>query len=116
MLDLSSVGTFTGSGNVTVTATNSRNETGTQTASVTVQADASVAPRPMIGRSCRKIIDRQVAVNGTLTFDVTATDLENDPLTFVVRRADFTELNATDNVTVSIQQVNNVTSPHHHHT
>ena len=110
VLDLSSVGTFTGTGNVTVTATNSRNEKGSQTASVTVQADAVSGTATNDPPFLPKILDRQVAVNGTLTFDVAATDLENDPLTFVVRRQDFTELDNTDNVSVTIQQVNNVTA------
>lgn len=110
VLDLSSVGTFTGSGNVTVTATNSRNEKGTQTANVTVQADAVSGTATNDLPFLPKIIDRQVATNGVLTFDVAATDLENDPLTFVVRRADFTALTAADHVTVSIQQINNVTA------
>lgn len=109
ILDLSSVGTFTGSGNVTVTVKNSRNETSSQTASVTVQADSvsgtATNDRPFLDMAT--VFDRQMAVNGTLTFDVTATDLDNNPLTFVVRRADFTELDASDNVTVVVQQVNN---------
>ncbi|MFT3881000.1 MAG: peptidylprolyl isomerase [Gemmatales bacterium] len=110
VLDLSSVNDFTGSGNVTITVKNAKNQTDTETANVTVQADAvsgtATNDRPFLP----KIVDRQVAVNGVITFDVVATDLDNDPLTFVVRRQDFTELDNTDNVTVSIQQINNVTA------
>ncbi|HQR07267.1 MAG TPA: peptidylprolyl isomerase [Gemmatales bacterium] len=110
ILDLSSLNSFTGSGTVTVTVKNAKNQTGTQTANVTVQADAINGTATNDLPFLPKIIDRQVAINGVTTFDVVATDLDNDPLTFVVRRADFTELDATDNVTVSIQQVNNVTA------
>lgn len=110
VLDLSSDNDFTGTGNITIKVTNARNETDTETAAITVQADAvsgtATNDRPFLPT----IIDRQVAVNGVITFDVVATDLENDPLTFVVRRQDFTELTAADNVTVTIQQVNNVTA------
>lgn len=110
VLDLSSVNDFTGSGTVTVTVKNAKNQTGTQTANVTVQADSVgntvTNDRPFLPT----ILNRQVAINGETTFDVVATDLDNDPLTFVVRRQDFTELDNTDNVTVSIQQINNVTA------
>lgn len=109
ILDLSSVNGFTGTGNITVTAKNSRNEVSTQTASISVQADSvsgtATNDRPFLDMAT--VFDRQMAINGSLVFDVTATDLENDPLTFVVRRADFTALTAADNVTVTIQQVNN---------
>ncbi|MFO0812147.1 MAG: peptidylprolyl isomerase [Gemmatales bacterium] len=110
ILDLSSVNSFTGSGNVTITAKNSRNETASTTVSITAQADAvngtPTNDRPFLN----DIRDTQITKNTVLTFDVTATDLENDALTFVVRKADFSELTAADHVTVSITQLNNVSA------
>lgn len=110
ILDLSSVGTFTGTGNVTVTVKNARNETGTQTAAVTVQADAVSGNATNDRAFLNAITDVQITKNTPYTFDVSATDLDNNPLTFVVRRQDFTALDNTDNVTVSIQQLTNTTA------
>lgn len=112
ILELSSDGTFTGSGNITVTARNSRNESSSQTVSITAQADAvggtATNDRPFLNIANLK--DTQITKNTPYTFDVTATDLDNDNLTFVVRRADFTELTAADNVTVSITKLSNTSA------
>ncbi|HMO35400.1 MAG TPA: peptidylprolyl isomerase [Gemmatales bacterium] len=112
ILELSSNSTFTGSGNITVSATNARNQTNSRTVSITVQPDAvngvPTNDRPFL--NVANLRDTQINKNTSLTFDVSATDLENDNLLFVVRRENFTELTPADNVTVNIVKLNNTTA------
>lgn len=112
ILELTSDGTFTGSGNIVITAQNSRKETNSQTVSITVQPDAvngtPTNDRPFL--NIANLGDTQISKNTALTFDVTATDLENDDLTFVVRKADFSVLTAADHVSVSITKLSNTSA------
>lgn len=110
VLNLSSLGSFTGTGSITVTATNSRNEKATRVVNVTVQPDSVngviTNDRPFLNA----ITDRQTNTNTPITFDISATDLENDDLTFVVRNANFTEIGNNADVSVSIVKLTNTTA------
>jgi cyclophilin family peptidyl-prolyl cis-trans isomerase len=110
ILDLSTNLISPGTGQITVKATNARKETSTRTVAITVAADSvSGTPtndRPFLGA----VNDRQTRSSTPLTFDVPATDLENDNLTFVVRNADFSEIAPNGNVSVGIVKLNNTTA------
>lgn len=110
ILDLSSLGSFTGTGSITVTAKNSRNETATRNVNVTVQADSVngviTNDRPFLNATP----DRQTNTNTPITFDISAVDLENDDLTFVVRNANFSVIGNNADVSVSIVKLTNTTA------
>jgi cyclophilin family peptidyl-prolyl cis-trans isomerase len=111
VLDLSSTLTASGSGLVTVRVTNSRGQTTTQSFTATVAPD-SVNGQPTENPPfLNQIIDRQTNTNIPINFDVSATDINNKPLTFVVRRAaDFSQLDNTDNVSVTVTSTGNNTA------
>lgn len=107
ILDLSSTGNFTGSASVSVTVKNSKNETAKQTGTVTVQQDSVSNTLTNDRAYLNAIVDRQTPTDTDISFTVTGTDLDNNNLTFVVRKDDFSELTAADNVTVTVTKINN---------
>ena len=78
-----------GSGTVTVTATDSQGETSTSTFRVAATPDTTNDP-PILG----PVSDQSTAPGVPVSFDLTATDLENDPLTYEATLLDNTS-NAT---------------------
>lgn len=91
---------FTGTADVTITAINKTNQIDVQTFEVEVVADTQ-NDRPFLG----PVSDLVTNEGAPVTFTLTATDLENDALTFAVRDANAAGFsNPPSNVSVSINQ------------
>lgn len=106
ILDLSAIAAVTTPANVTITASNSQGDSDTTVGTVTATEDTH-NDRPFLNSISSNV---QLIRNTPYEFTVSATDLENDPLTFYVVRPDLSDLTSTDNVSVTITPLSNTSA------